>query len=80
VTAEATGPHHPLLNLPKVGCAAEQARLRTAYREAYAAFFADNLPDNGLTARFTVHAVDVPDQAASYGFYAAALLQKEKHQ
>ncbi len=60
------------------GYAAEQARLRTAYREAYSAFFADNLPDNGLPARFTVHVVDVPDQAASYEFYATALLQKER--
>jgi hypothetical protein len=62
------------------GYAAEQARLRMAYREAYSAFFADNLPDNGLPARFTVHVVDVPDQAASYEFYATALLQKERHQ
>jgi hypothetical protein len=58
------------------GYAAEQGRLRTAYREAYAGFFADNLPDNGLPARFTVHVVDVPDQAASYEFYATALLQR----
>src|SRR5215216_3361384 len=62
------------------GYAAEQARLRSAYREAYSAFFADNLPENGLPARFTVHVVDVPDQAASYEFYATALLQKEKQQ
>ena len=62
------------------GYAAEQARLRAAYREAYGAFFSDNLPDNGLPARFTVHVVDVPDQAASYEFYATALLQKERHQ
>ncbi len=58
------------------GYAAEQTRLRTAYREAYSAFFADNLPDNGLPARFTVHVIDVPDQAASYEFYATALLQR----
>src|SRR6266536_6644835 len=60
------------------GYAAELARLRTAYREAYSAFFADNLPDNGLPARFTVHVVDVPDQAASYEFYATALLQRAR--
>jgi hypothetical protein len=58
------------------GYAAEQQRLRTAYREAYAAFFADTLPDNGLPARFTVHVVDVPDGAASYEFYATAVLQR----
>ena len=58
------------------GYAAEQERLRTAYREAYSTFFAERLPDSGLPARFTVHVVDVPDQAASYEFYSAALLQR----
>jgi hypothetical protein len=51
-------------------------RLRVAYRQAYGGFFADHLPDNGLPARFTVQVVDVPDQAASYEFYATALLQR----
>jgi hypothetical protein len=60
------------------GYAAEQARLRTAYREAYGAFFADHLPENGLPARFTVHVVDVPDQAASYEFYSVGLLQRRQ--
>jgi hypothetical protein len=60
------------------GYAAEQERLRTAYREAYSSFFADHLPDNGLPARFTVHVVDVPDQAASYEFYSVALLQRDQ--
>ncbi|MGI9145323.1 MAG: hypothetical protein ACR2IK_02035 [Chloroflexota bacterium] len=59
-----------------VGYAAEQERLRSAYRAAYSAFFAECLPDNGLPARFTVHVVDVPDMAASYEFYAVALLQR----
>ena len=73
-------PKTPNSLVDPAGYAAEQARLRTAYREAYSAFFADNLPDNGLPARFTVHVVDVPDQAASYEFYATALLQKERPQ
>jgi hypothetical protein len=59
-----------------LGFAAEQDRLRKAYGEAYAAFFRDYLPDNGVPARFTVHVVDVPDKAASYEFYATALYQK----
>ena len=42
---------------------------------ACSSFFANQLPDNGLPARFTVHVVDVPDQAASYEFYSTALLQ-----
>ena len=60
------------------GYAAEQTRLRTAYREAYGGFFAKHLPDNGLPARFTVHVVDVPDQAASYEFYSVGLLQRRQ--
>lgn len=58
------------------GYAAEQERLRTAYAEAYRDYFANNLPDNGVPARFTVHVVDVPDRAASYEFYGTALLQR----
>jgi hypothetical protein len=73
-------PKTPNLLVDPAGYAAELTRLRTGYREAYSAFFADNLPANGLPARFTVHVVDVPDQAASYEFYATALLQKERHQ
>ena len=58
------------------GYAAEQQRLRRAYARAYGGFFRDYLPDNGVPARFTVHLVDVPDQAASYEFYSVALYQK----
>jgi hypothetical protein len=58
------------------GYAAEQDRLRKAYAEVYSGFFADNLPDNGVPCRFTVHLVDVPDKAASYEFYSTALFQK----
>ena len=64
------------------GFAAEQDRLRRAYAEAYGAYFAENLPDNGVPCRFTVHVVDVPDKAASYEFYGTALLQRalqERH-
>jgi hypothetical protein len=59
------------------GYAAEQARLRQAYAEAYSGFFADRYPDNGVPARFTVHVIDVPDTAASYEFYATGLLQRQ---
>ena len=58
------------------GFAREQERLRKAYAEAYAGYFATHLPDNGLPCRFTVHVVDVPDTAASYEFYGTALLQR----
>ena len=69
-------PKTPNLLADPAGYAAEQERLRKAYAEAYQAFFRDNLPDNGVPARFTVHVVDVPDKAASYEFYATALYQK----
>lgn len=58
------------------GYAAEQQRLRAAYAEAYAGFFAEHLPEHGLPCRFTVHLVDVPDTAASYEFYSVGLLQR----
>ena len=54
----------------------EQERLRAAYARAYRKFFKEQCPENGVPARFTVHVVDVPDQAASYEFYATALYQK----
>lgn len=54
----------------------EQERLRTAYRKAYAGWFKEHCPENGLPARFTVHVVDVPDKAASYEFYGVALYQR----
>jgi len=58
------------------GFTEEKERLRRAYADAYAGFFATHLPDNGVPARFTVHVVDVPDTAASYEFYGTALLQR----
>jgi len=59
-----------------LGFAAEQDRLRKAYADAYRAFFRDELPENGIPARFTVHLLDVPDTAASYEFYSTALYQQ----
>lgn len=69
-------PKSPNPLVDPLGYAAEQDRLRTAYAEAYRAFFRDYLPDNGVPSRFTVHLVDVPDKAASYEFYGTALYQK----
>ncbi len=63
-----------------LGYAAEQDRLRTAYADAYRRFFAEELPDNGVPCRFTVHLVDVPDRAASYEFYSTALYQRALQQ
>jgi hypothetical protein len=69
-------PKAPSPLVDPAGYAQEQERLRKAYAKAYRAFFKEQCPDNGLPARFTVHVVDVPDQAASYEFYGTALYQK----
>ena len=69
-------PKSPNPLVDPLGYAAEQDRLRKAYAEAYRAYFRDNLPDNGVPARFTVHLMDVPDKAASYEFYGTALYQR----
>lgn len=76
VHAFGCAPKSPNPLVDPLGYAEELKRLRTAYREAYSGFFADNCPENGVPARFTVHLLDVPDQAASYEFYGTALYQK----
>ena len=53
----------------------EQERVRAEYAKAYRNFFKEQCPENGVPARFTVHVVDFPDEAASYEFYAVGLLQ-----
>ena len=74
-----TQPKSPSPHLDPVGYQAELERLRAAYASAYRRFFREHCPDNGVPARFTVHVVDVPDQAASYEFYATALCQRALH-
>jgi hypothetical protein len=71
-------PKSPNPFVDPLGYAAEQDRLRKAYAEAYAGFFRDQLPENGVPARFTVHLLDVPDKAASYEFYSTALYQRKR--
>ncbi len=70
-------PKSPNPLVDPAGYQQEIKRLREAYARGYAAFFAEHLPDHGLPARFTVHVVDVPDQAASYEFYSVGLLQRQ---
>ena len=69
-------PKSPNPLVDPLGYDAEIKRLRKAYAEAYGGFFRDYLPENGVPARFTVHLLDVPDQAASYEFYSTALYQR----
>lgn len=72
-------PKSPLPLLNRAGYEAEVQRLRSAYAEAYGGFFASRMPGCGVPCRFTVHVVDVPDQAASYEFYSVGLLQRALH-
>lgn len=69
-------PKSPNPLVDPVGFRAEQERLRKEYAKAYRKFFKEQCPDNGVPARFTVHVVDVPDEAASYEFFATALYQQ----
>jgi len=73
-------PKSPNPLLDPAGFAAEQQRLYGAYRRAYADWFKEHCPDNGLPARFTVHVVDVPDKAASYEFYSTGIYQPSLHE
>ena len=68
-------PKAPSPFVDPIGYRKEQERLRAEYAKAYRSFFAKHCPENGLPARFTVHVVDFPDEAASYEFYAVGLLQ-----
>ncbi|MDA0746037.1 MAG: hypothetical protein O2954_05920 [bacterium] len=58
------------------GYQAEKKRIRQAYHEAYATYWRERLPDNGLPARFTVYLEELPDAQASYELCATALYQK----
>ncbi|MCZ6679620.1 MAG: hypothetical protein O7E52_20520 [Candidatus Poribacteria bacterium] len=65
---------HPLVDAE--GYAAEKQRIRQAYARAYAAYWKEKMPENGLPVRFTVYLEELPDTAASYEFGAVALYQK----
>ena len=75
-----TQPKSPSPLVDPEGYQAEIKRLRAAYGKAYADYFADNMPDCGVPARFTVHVVDVPDAAASYEFWATGIYQPALHE
>ena len=58
------------------GYAAEKSRIRREYAEAYASYWKEKMPDNGLPVRFTVYLEELPDKDASYEFGAVGLVQK----
>lgn len=58
--------------------ATEKQRIRQDYANAYAGYWREKMPDNGLPVRFTVYLEELPDIAASYEFGAVALYQKSR--
>lgn len=59
------------------GYLAEKKRIRQAYSRAYADYWKQKMPENGLPVRFTVYLDELPDVEASYEFGATALYQKK---
>lgn len=68
-------PKGPSPIVDPVGYAAEKKRIRQAYSEAYAAYWQEKMPENGLPVRFTVYLEELPDVGASYEMGATALYQ-----
>lgn len=71
-------PKAPNMVVDPEGYAAEKSRIRKEYAEAYANYWKEKMPDNGLPVRFTVYLEELPDKDASYEFGAVALLQRAK--
>jgi hypothetical protein len=76
VHAFGAAPKAPNVLVDPEGYAAEKKRIRQAYSQAYAAYWKQKMPENGLPVRFTVYLEELPDEAASYEFGAVALYQK----
>jgi hypothetical protein len=71
-------PKSPNMVVDPEGYAAEKSRIRREYAEAYANYWKEKMPENGLPVRFTVYLEELPDKDASYEFGAVALLQRAK--
>jgi hypothetical protein len=69
-------PKKPNVLADPEGYAAEKSRIRKEYSRAYANYWKEKMPDNGLPVRFTVYLEELPDRDASYEFGAVGLLQK----
>lgn len=69
-------PKSPDPRLDPEGYVAEKRRIRKAYAEAYARYWAEKMPGSGLPARFTVYLEELPDTEASYELCATALYQR----
>jgi hypothetical protein len=71
-------PKSPNALVDPEGYAEEKNRIRREYSEAYAAYWKEKMPDNGLPVRFTVYLEELPDKEASYEFGAVGLVQRSK--
>ena len=71
-------PKSPNMVVDPEGYAAEKSRIRKEYAEAYATYWKEKMPENGLPVRFTVYLEELPDKDASYEFGAVGLLQRAK--
>ncbi len=71
-------PKEPSPLADPVGYMAEKNRIRREYAAAYANYWKEKMPDNGLPVRFTVYLEELPDTDACYEFGAVALLQKDR--
>ena len=60
------------------GYAAARKRTRDAYSVAYARYWAEKMPENGLPTRFTVYLEDLPNAKASFEISGTALLQAKR--
>lgn len=78
VHAFGAAPKAPHMLVDPEGYAAEKSRIRKEYAEAYANYWQQKMPDNGLPVRFTVYLEELPDKDASYEFGAVGLLQRAK--
>ena len=58
------------------GYVEERQRIREAYSAAYARYWQEKMPDNGLPVRFTVYLEELPDRESSYELSAVALYQR----
>jgi hypothetical protein len=76
VHAFGAAPKAPNFLADPEGYVAEKQRIRQAYATAYARYWQEKMPDNGLPVRFTVYLEELPDKDASYEFGAVALLQR----
>lgn len=78
VHAFGAAPKKPNPAVDPEGFLAEKKRIRQAYARAYAEYWKQKMPDNGLPVRFTVYLEELPDAEASYEFGATALCQKKR--